>query len=275
MNQNYDLIIQQHYKEQASTHGLEPSSTMLDLTTRDLETSAILNLVEYLFSRSTLPFEILEIGCGNGNLLELISGKFSNLTLTGIDFNTEMVELALARQINNCDIKQGDVRNLQLPDATFDVIISERCLINILDVADQVKAVQELWRVLKPSGYVIFLESFQDGLENLNKARRELGLSDNSMPHHNLWFEKNDFFNRIKDMFDVLESNKLESYLPGHNFLSSHYFISRVFYPCVTKSDILYNTEFVKFFQFLPPIGNYSPIQLFLLRKIDGQIEFQ
>ena len=31
------------------------------------------------------------------------------------------------------------------------------------------------------------------------------------------------------------------------------------------KTEILYNTHFVKFFSFLPPMGNYSPIQLHLL----------
>jgi hypothetical protein len=31
----------------------------------------------------------------------------------------------------------------------------------------------------------------------------------------------------------------------------------------------MYNTEFVQFFRFLPPQGDYSPIQLYFMRKRD------
>jgi hypothetical protein len=38
-------------------------------------------------------------------------------------------------------------------------------------------------------------------------------------------------------------------------------------YPSVTKREVLYNTHLVKFFSFLPPMGNYAAIQFWLLRK--------
>jgi len=55
--------------------------------------------------------------------------------------------------------------------------------------------------------------------------------------------------------------------LPPVNALSTHYFISRVLYPAVTQAEIRYNTEFVRFFDFLPPRGAYSPIEVHFLRR--------
>lgn len=36
----------------------------------------------------------------------------------------------------------------------------------------------------------------------------------------------------------------------------------------MTKGDWVQNTEFVKFFSFLPPIGNYAPIKAYILQKV-------
>ena len=110
----------------------------------------------------------------------------------------------------------------------------------------------------------MFVEAFTDGADNLNKARTELGLPPNPVPHHNLWFDKARFLGVVADLFDEVRS---DGELPPRNFLSTHYFVSRVLYPSVTTREVMYNTEFVKFFRFMAPHGEYSPIQLFFLRK--------
>jgi hypothetical protein len=110
----------------------------------------------------------------------------------------------------------------------------------------------------------VLIEAFTDGLDNLNRARQELGLPPNRVPEHNRWFEKERFLQVVAPLFeDVGEADGV----PPRTFLSTHYFISRVLYPAVTRREVLYNTEFVRFFRFLPPQGDYSPIQVFLLRK--------
>ena len=65
--------------------------------------------------------------------------------------------------------------------------------------------------------------------------------------------------------FEVVDTQSFAG-VPQH-FLSSYYFISRVVYPAVTRTDLKYNTHFVRFFADQPPRGTYAPIQLFLLRK--------
>jgi ubiquinone/menaquinone biosynthesis C-methylase UbiE len=265
---SYEEAILEHYKQQANEYGLEPTSTMLDQTTRAMEVEAILSCIAYARRQVDRHMSLLEIGCGNGYLLESIRARFPDVLLTGVDYSPDMIALAAQRNIENCKVYRGDIGALDFEDASVDFVASERCIINLLEREVQYKALNELHRVLKPGGLMVLVESFADGLENLNRARNELGLPGNVVPHHNLWFDKTDFLTTIRKMFEVVSDEELiREGLATSNFLSSHYFMSRVVYPCVTRGEILYNSEFVKFFRFLPPMGNYSPIQLFVLRK--------
>jgi SAM-dependent methyltransferase len=264
---DHDELILEHYRKQAEAHQLAPVSTMADETTRDLEISAILSCVRYAVGALEAVSSLLEVGCGNGYLLETIRREHPGLALSGGDYSPDMLALAASRGIANCDVRQEDVRKLSFDSGAFDVVVTERCLINVLDPEAQAVGVAELFRVLKPGGFAVLIEAFTDGLDNLNRARAELGLAHNEAPYHNLWFEKERFLSLLEGRFrDV--TGRDESNLPPRNFLSSHYFVSRVLYPSVTQREILYNTEFVKFFRFLAPQGEYSPIQLFFLQKV-------
>jgi SAM-dependent methyltransferase len=189
------------------------------------------------------------------------------LRITGVEYTPQMLQLARARNIQRCELVQGDVRQLPLADVSYDVAVTERCIINVMHGDDQAQALREVHRILRPGGHFICIEAFVDGLEQLNEARQELGLSPNTTPHHNIWFEKDWFLRTIEPLFAIVDAQELEGDVPPANFLSSHYFISRVVYPALTKSEVRYNTHFVRFFAGLPPVGNYSPIQLYLLRR--------
>jgi ubiquinone/menaquinone biosynthesis C-methylase UbiE len=260
----YSNVILSHYRGEVEAHGLEASSTMKDDVTRNREIEAIRASLQLTMSTKYVR-DVLEIGCGNGYLLQLLRQQFPAITLTAVEYTPEMVDLARSRDVANCSVIQGDVRSLGALDASFDVVVSERCIINVMSQDDQAQALREVARVLRPGGHFICVEAFMDGLGDLNSARDELGLPPNVQPHHNLWFDKKWFLETIEPMFHVLNHDGSE--LPTPNFLSSHYFISRVLYPSVTKREVLYNTHLVKFFRFLPPMGNYSPIQIYVLQR--------
>jgi ubiquinone/menaquinone biosynthesis C-methylase UbiE len=259
-----DDLILARYESEALEHGHDPASTMLDETTRQLESEAIFTGVEFVTKSRRRDLSLLEVGCGNGYMLERIRDRFSEIRLSGIDFTPQMVELAARRRVANCDVRKGDVRSLEFPDSTFDLVLSERCLVNVLDPAEQDGALIELGRVLADNGYLILVEAFTDGLENLNRARTELGLAAHTPPAFNRWLDDARFRRSLEPKFAV----ETDSALPPVNFLSTHYFISRVVYPAITKRQILYNTEFVKFFRFVPAHGDYAPIRFYLLRRL-------
>ncbi len=182
--------------------------------------------------------------------------------------------MARARKLPRCELRLGDARALPYENGSFDLVYSERCLINILDWEGQKKALGEIHRVLRPGGHYLMVECFTDGLENNNRARRELGLPDIQGAYHNRYIQKELFLTALEGRLEALDPASLDRYARGYsfrgNFLSSHYFVSRVLYPAVLKGELVRNSEFVKFFSFLPPIGNYSAIQGYILKKGRG-----
>jgi SAM-dependent methyltransferase len=213
-------------------------------------------------------FRILDVGCGNGLTLSTLRERFPEAELAGIDYSAEMVELARSRGIPGCRIEAGDVRALGEDNASADLAVSERCVINLLDDQDQARALRELRRVLRPGGFCLFIEGFQEGIDNLNAARAEFGLEPIPVPHHNLFFEEARFRATIDGLFELREPSELgDDDLPPRNFLSSHYFMSRVVHAALARNDVR-NSRFVEFFSFLPPVGNYASVQLCALQRI-------
>ena len=159
---------------------------MPDEVVRRRETDAIQASLRQIVVGTSM--DALEIGCGNGYLLDQIQRRFPGVRFWGIDYTQKMIKLALSRRMENVGLLQGDVRALSFRDASFDVVISERVIINLLDPADQELAFSEVARVLRPGGWFICVEGFATPLANINEARAELMLPEIRQPHHNRWF---------------------------------------------------------------------------------------
>lgn len=265
---SYSDLILEHYRKEAEHHGKDSSSTMRDEITRGREIAGVLRTLDWLQGKGARLENLLEIGCGNGYLLEVLRQKHPTLALTGLEYTPDMVEIARGRKVERVAIEQGDVRKLPFEDQSWDAVVTERCIINVMDRDHQADSLREVGRVLRSGGHFLCIEAFNDGLAQLNEARGELGLPPNEVPYHNIWFDEAWFRDVVKDQFDIVDlAAERDPSLPTPNFLSSHYFVSRAMYPACTKREILYNTHFVKFFSQLAPMGNYSPIQFWLLRK--------
>jgi ubiquinone/menaquinone biosynthesis C-methylase UbiE len=265
-SKDYVQHVLAHYREEASKNGASPASTMWDNTTRARELDAIVRLIREVAGQHLARQRVLEIGAGNGVLLAHLDQAMPELSPTAVEFSPEMLAVAQGRKLSRAKILQGDVRSLDFPEASFDIAITERCVINLMDRVHQAEALEQIARVVRPGGHYLCIEAFTDGLECMNLARSEVGLPPIPQAHHNLWFDKAWFREQVQRWFDVVDLAARPD-LPQENFLSSHYFVSRVLYPAVSKADVKYNTAFVNFFGFLPPSGNFSPIQLFCLRR--------
>jgi len=103
--------------------------------------------------------EILDIGCGNGRLLELLKGK--NIEYIGVDNSERLIEIAKRRlqPTRHPEYKAkflvADTLNLPFPNDYFDKVFLIAVLHNIPSKELRFKALQEARRVLKPEGLLI------------------------------------------------------------------------------------------------------------------------
>ena len=101
---------------------------------------------------------ILDIGCGNGNMLRKVKDKFR--ILYGIDISPSRVGEAKEKtkdlypsDISKFKFIEGNADNsFPFQDNYFDTIV---CIAVIEHVYDIFSLVREMYRVLKPDGYVI------------------------------------------------------------------------------------------------------------------------
>lgn len=260
---SYDVIIQNHYDSVAKVHGDSASSTMEDAYVRNKESSLILEIISK-FHKNNADFNLIDVGCGNGYTLSLLRKNFSSANLFGVEYNKSLRKIAEDRFENlSVKISAGDVRNFDtLPEKSFDIVICQRVLINILNKNDQFNALNNILKLAKQNGIFIFIESFLNGLKNLNAARNEFGLENMNMAHHNLYLE-DDFFKNIQlKPLDLVNAN----------IFSSHYFISRVLHQSFLSSmgkDFSRNSHFVSFFSnaFPESVGEYSPLKVLAFQK--------
>jgi ubiquinone/menaquinone biosynthesis C-methylase UbiE len=120
-----------------------------------------------------------------------------------------------------------DVLNLSYPEDTFDVVISERCLINLMSWEEQQKAMCEIKRVLKKGGRYLMIEGTSGGLDKLNNMRESYGLHRIEKHWHNLLFDDDMLMTFLKKHFNNKEIISLGTY----------YFISRVVHPLMVLPD--------------------------------------
>jgi phosphatidylethanolamine/phosphatidyl-N-methylethanolamine N-methyltransferase len=101
---------------------------------------------------------VLEVGVGTGINLSLYP---KNCSVTGIDFNESMLEIARERaerkDIRNVRLLQMDAADLKFPDNAFDIVYAPY-LISV--VPDPVRVAGEMRRVCRPGGRVILLNHF-------------------------------------------------------------------------------------------------------------------
>ena len=108
---------------------------------------------------------VLDIGCGAGvDTLVAAIMVGSEGKVTGIDLTSEMLKQArinLERtSLKNVSFEEGSAEELPFPEKTFDVVISNG-VFNL--IPDKMKALREVFRVLKSSGRFLLADQILMG----------------------------------------------------------------------------------------------------------------
>lgn len=260
---DYNELIRSHYKRVAEDDGASGCSTMKDEYIREAETSLISGFIGRAIDQLSDNITVADIGCGNGYTLFRLVEEFPEVKFVGYEYTPELYEIATERFRNhgNVDIILADVREKFCGQDAYDICYTQRVIINLLDKDDQKKAISNIIDGAVNNGFILFLESFQQGLFQLNEARKEFSLSEIEGAYHNLLLDEN-FFQWTADL-QTLESVET-------NFLSSYFYIARVLHPLLL-GDLSFkrNSHFVKYMSssIEKNYGCYSPIQAFGFRK--------
>jgi tRNA (cmo5U34)-methyltransferase len=144
-----NVIAQKYYKKLSKKYLVEARNF---IPKYDEILKQILDLVQIKNSK-----KILDIGCGVGNLEELILKKFPNSQITCVEASLEMAQISkskLAKYKENVKIIKIDILDFK-PNEKYDLIISNLVLHNI-SYNKKGKLLKKIRRWLKSDGIFIW-----------------------------------------------------------------------------------------------------------------------
>lgn len=247
--------IKAFWDQRADTFGTDGKATLPERAMHALEIQAI---QQHLGD----GLRVADIGCGNGFATLRFASQFRS-NFVGVDYSERMIHYgrqALASLTPNAlkgevEFGVGSVLDLPLESNSFDRVITERCLQNLLAWEFQAQGIGEVARVLKPGGVGIMVECSQTGVDDMNRWRKLVGrpVIDDAVPWHNLFF-RDDMILSLKGSLPIAEM-KIE------HFSSSYTFLTRV----LPFWRLLYYQENLA--THIPNIGTFGYFKLYLIRK--------
>ncbi len=238
--------------------GLGQCAGSKDIIAKQLEIDAIASYVKD-------GMNILEIGCGNGITAIEIARRF-NVTITAFDYASEMIDSAkrIATETSckgTVSFEVGDVLSMSNFKNKFDLIYTERALINLPDWESQRKAITDILTLIVDGGAYAMCENSQDGLEKINLLRKNVHLEAIAPPWHNRYFNDR----------EIEQLN-----IPGvtlefvNDYSATYYFLSRVINAWLAAKygkEPNYDSDINQLALQLPSIGNCGQGRIWLWRK--------
>jgi len=103
---------------------------------------------------SSEPLSLLDLGAGTGDLAREALGQNPQSRIVAADFTLEMMRVG--RKPGDPPYSAADALNLPFKESTFDAVISGFLMRNVTDVD---RSLQEQYRLLKPGGRIVILDT--------------------------------------------------------------------------------------------------------------------
>ena len=254
--------IKKYWNERASEFKTSPEATTNDHYMRQLEIETLKSKIK-IYQQDIN--NIADVGCGNGYSTIELAKQFPKIQFFGFDYSEEMIKNAKINAIE-ADVKNISFDVLDILEGVikekYDLIYTDRCLINLSSWEDQKTALQKIFSALSDNGKYLMIENFMNGQNNLNALRKEFGLKDIEVRVHNLFFnleEVQDFTKNLGLKFELYE-----------NISSLYYLVSRVIYSNICMKDGIepdYYDIHHELASKLPACGDFGPIALCTIKK--------
>ncbi len=220
---------------------------------------------------------LADIGCGDAQATLRYAAKVHQCV--GFErseyLRKKATEAATKSGLRNIIIKSGDILEMiNLPEK-FDVIVTQRVLINLVSWEEQKQALINIYNALKPGGRYIMIENTEDAFLALNQMRAEVKLESIPKHWHNLFLDYEKLMAFLEGKFQLVDF---------HDF-GLYYFLTRVYVqifamfkgygknalgdPLFEKSDAAARTIFEKFHNRIKISGPRAlgPIQAFIFQR--------
>jgi tRNA (cmo5U34)-methyltransferase len=116
---------------------------------------------------------LLDIGCGAGNYSLKMLTKIADLNCTLVDLSKPMLDKAkervTAKTNNKVTTIQGDIREVNLKDNSFDIILAGAVLHHLRDDNDWETTFDKLFRLLKPGGCLMISDLITQETSSVNE----------------------------------------------------------------------------------------------------------
>lgn len=116
---------------------------------------------------------VLDIGCGAGNYTLKMLSKLPHLNCTLVDLSLPMLDKALERVSNETTgktvIMHGDIREVDLPENHFDIILAGAVLHHLRDDQDWETTFTKIFKLLKSGGCFMISDLITQDTDLLNE----------------------------------------------------------------------------------------------------------
>ncbi|MEJ5248421.1 MAG: class I SAM-dependent methyltransferase [Caldilinea sp.] len=148
----------QHYQEANFAQKLWSANNPGNRKIVAERTLALQTLLKQAHLLPLAPFHILDIGCGNGDVLaEFLKWGAQPNHLFGIELLESRI-LSAKQRYPSFHWMQGNAEYLPYKDSSFDLVVFFTVFSSILDARMRINVAQEVNRVLKPGGAVIWYD---------------------------------------------------------------------------------------------------------------------
>lgn len=189
--------IRKHWKTWANQYGTDLRATTKTTTAKELEINALFRVFQEIEKISSLQrLKIVEVGCGNGYNLFSLHARFPKAMFTGIDLIEEMIDAANSVKAekkiadDSLVFEVGNVLELSRPIGSFDIALTDRCLINLNSEELQHQAIRDIAQLVKTGGYFLMIENSKQCYDAQNTARELVGLPSRTPAPYNHFFDE-------------------------------------------------------------------------------------
>lgn len=173
--------------------------------------NAEIELIKQRIPRNT---KVLDVGCGEGEGT-LAYSYVPGVLVQGVDFSQTRLRKAAERlkERQNVTLQQVDLLGRYHLENDYDIIVSQRFLINLMEWKLQSKVLLELMAMLKPGGRLLMLEGSQQGVSSLNEFRAAWGLDPIPVKWHNLFLDDHVLVGSMQQHgYELVEQDGLGAY---------------------------------------------------------------